>query len=60
MVISPLAMALVFYVCITPIGWLMRLTGKDPLRLQYEPDTKTYWIRRDPPGPAPDTLKNQF
>jgi Saxitoxin biosynthesis operon protein SxtJ len=60
MVISPLVLAMLFYVCVTPIGWLMRLAGKDPLRLQYEPLAQTYWIRRDPPGPAPDTLKNQF
>jgi hypothetical protein len=59
-VISPLVLAIVFYACIAPIGWLMRLAGKDPLRLRYEPDADTYWIRRDPPGPAPDSLKNQF
>lgn len=59
-VISPLVLAVLFYACIAPIGWLMRLVGKDPLRLHYEPDAKTYWIERDPPGPAPKTLKNQF
>jgi hypothetical protein len=59
-VIGPAVMALVFYGCITPIGALMRLFGKDPLRLRYEPDAASYWIPREPPGPAPDTLKNQF
>jgi hypothetical protein len=59
-VISPVVMAIVFYACIAPIGFLMRLLGKDPLRLRYEPDAESYWIRRDPPGPAPETLKNQF
>jgi hypothetical protein len=58
--ISPVVMAVIFYGCITPIGWLMRLTGKDPLRLRYEPQAQSYWIRRDPPGPAPDSLKKQF
>jgi hypothetical protein len=57
---SPLVLALLFYACITPIGLLMRLTGKDPLRLRFEPEADTYWIRREPPGPAPDTLTNQF
>ncbi len=59
-VISPLVLAIVFYACVAPIGWVMRLAGKDLLRLRYEPDADTYWIRRDPPGPAPTTLKNQF
>ena len=59
-VIGPVVMALVFYGCITPIGALMRLTGKDPLRLRSEPEADSYWIRRDPPGPSPDSLKNQF
>jgi hypothetical protein len=59
-VISPLVLALLFYACITPIGLLMRLTGKDPLRRRLEPEVDSYWIRRDPPGPASDTLTNQF
>jgi Saxitoxin biosynthesis operon protein SxtJ len=59
-VTGPLVLALLFYACIVPIGLLMRLTGKDPLRLRLEPEADTYWIRRDPPGPASDTLKNQF
>jgi asparagine N-glycosylation enzyme membrane subunit Stt3 len=60
MAISPLILALLFYVFITPIGFLMRLTGKDPLRRRYEPAAKSYWIERDPPGPEPETFKNQF
>ena len=27
---------------------------------QLEPQADTYWIRRDPPGPPPESLKNQF
>jgi len=60
MIISPIILGLLFYVCIMPIGFLMRLSGKDPLRLRFDPAADSYWIRRDPPGPAPDTFKNQF
>src|SRR6476646_7471683 len=28
-VVSPLALGIVYYGCITPVGWLMRLSGKD-------------------------------
>jgi hypothetical protein len=59
-VISPLVLGVLFYVCVTPIGVLMRLTGKDPMRQRFEPAAKSYWIIREPPGPAPETFKNQF
>jgi len=59
-VISPIALGIIFFACIAPLGWIMRLAGKDPMRLRFEPDAETYWLSRQPPGPRPDTLKNQF
>ena len=59
-VVSPLVMGAVFFLCMTPIGLLMRALGKRPLPLRGDPRVSSYWIVRDPPGPAPDTLKNQF
>jgi len=46
-IISPVILAILFYGCITPIGYLMRLTGKDPLRLRCEAERQSYWIVRD-------------
>lgn len=34
LVVSTLALALLFYAVFTPIGWLLRLTGHDPLQLR--------------------------
>ena len=59
-IVSPLVMALIFIVTVTPIALIMRLSGKDPLRLRLEPQAKSYWIERKPPGPAPETMINQF
>jgi hypothetical protein len=59
-IVSPIMLGIIFYLCIAPIGFLMRLTGKDPLRRRYEPDADSYWIKRMPPGPPPDSFKNQF
>ena len=59
-VVNPVAMGLVFFTTVVPTGLIMRALGKDPLRLKRDPAAASYWIARDPPGPAPDTMKNQF
>lgn len=59
-VVSPIALSILFYVVITPLGLVIRLTGKDPLRLKFAPDADSYWIPRNPPGPAPDSMNHQF
>ena len=59
-VVNPVVMAILFYLCVMPIGLLMRLLGKDLLRLKFDPKGESYWIERRPPGPAPDTMPNQF
>jgi hypothetical protein len=57
---SPLLMGLIFFLVVTPIGLTMRLLGKRPLDLKFDPNARSYWIKREPPGPAPETMKNQF
>ena len=58
--VNPVAMALLFYLVFTPIGLLARLFGKDSLHLRAGPDTASYWIERQPAGPPPETMANQF
>ena len=59
-IVSPIVLAFMFFVVITPIGLLMRALGKNPLRLSFDPEVESYWIKRSPPGPAPESLKDQF
>ena len=59
-IVSPIALGIVFYCVVAPIGTLVRLTGKDPLRLKLDPRADSYWIPRKPPGPPPDSMNNQF
>ena len=59
-IISPVTLAFLFYVIVTPMGALMRMLGKDNLRLRAGNADGSYWIKRDPPGPKPDSLNNQF
>ena len=50
-VVNPLVMAVMFYGAILPMGLLLRMLGKDLLRLKREPQAASYWIAREPPGP---------
>jgi len=58
--VSPIALGILFYGVLTPIGAVMRLSGKDPLRLKRDASAGSYWIQRKPPGPPPDSMTNQF
>ncbi len=59
-VISPIALAVIYYGTLTPIAVYMRLRKKDVLHLKYDPQAASYWVLRQPPGPPPETMKNQF
>ncbi|WP_421880200.1 SxtJ family membrane protein [Pacificispira sp.] len=59
-VTNPIILGAIFFLVCTPMGVVMRLFGFDPLRTKLDPSADSYWIDRDPPGPAPDTMSNQF
>jgi hypothetical protein len=59
-IVSPVVMGLMFFLVVTPTAFLFRLFGKDPLRLAKDAGARTYWIERRPPGPAPESMANQF
>ena len=45
-VVSWIALTALYFVVLTPIGLVMRLSGRDPLRLKPEPGAETYWTPR--------------
>jgi hypothetical protein len=59
-VMNPIMMAFVFFGTVLPTGLAMRALGKDPLRLKRRTGANSYWIERRPPGPAPESMKDQF
>src|SRR5258706_7902582 len=59
-VVNPVVMALIFYGTVLPTGLVMRMMGKDPLRLARQAGADSYWIARKPPGPSPETMRDQF
>lgn len=59
-VTQPVFLAILFYGIFTPFGVFLRLIGTKLLPLRWDPSAASYWIPRDPPGPAPESMKNQF
>jgi hypothetical protein len=55
---SKIVMALIFFVVVTPIAFLMKLFGKDPMHRSLD-RTQDYWIRRGEPL-TPESMRNQF
>jgi len=55
-IFSPLIMALIFFLVVTPIGLVLRLIGKDVLNLKFN-NNKSYWVEKR--GPK-SKMKNQF
>ena len=53
--ISPIVMGFVFFLVVTPTGIIMKLFGKDILRLKK--NKTTYWINKDRDE---SSMKNQF
>jgi hypothetical protein len=59
-VITPIVMAFLFFTTITPLAFILRLAGKDLLRLRFEPDAISYWQPRIPTDPSRESFKDQF
>ena len=58
-VVSPIVLGILFFMVITPVAIVMRLAGRDALRLRKQ-NVKSHWIDRKPPGPEPESFKEQF
>ena len=54
--ISPIVMSIIFFGVITPIGFLMRIFGKDSLNLKMT-KSETYWVKKEK---IKSSMKNQF
>ena len=55
-IVSPLVMAIIFFLVVTPIGLLMRILDKDLLNLKFN-KSRSYWIEKNE---QKSKMKNQF
>tara|TARA_B100000029_G_scaffold484155_1_gene536044 strand:- start:398 stop:781 length:384 start_codon:yes stop_codon:yes gene_type:complete len=55
-IVSPLIMGIIFFLVVTPTGFIMRALGKDLLNLKYNKNS-SYWIEK---SETKSKMKNQF
>ncbi len=41
-----LILALMYYLVFTPVGLVMKALGRDPLRLKFNKNAESYWVKR--------------
>ena len=59
-IVSRIIIAIVFYLLITPIGWIRRTFSKNDMPgFRQDSRKKTYWIRRDK-GELSGQMKKQY
>ena len=58
-VVSPIVLGILFFLLITPVALIIRIAGRDALRLRRK-KVDSYWIDRSPPGPKADSFRDQF
>lgn len=59
-VMTRVILFIVFVLVVTPIGCVMRLAGRDPLKKQPDPSLPTYWIPKEPDEPASMRFRRLF
>jgi len=55
-VVSRILLALVYFTVVTPTGLVLRLLGRDALRLRKPENLESYWV----PKPAPSGVGSYF
>ena len=58
MIVSPIVLGIIFFGLFTPSAMLMRLSGRDELRLKFT-QKASHWISRGEPIKS-ESFKNQF
>ena len=58
MIVSPIVLGVIFFALFTPIAILMRVSGRDELRLKFA-QKASHWISREEPIKS-ESFKHQF
>ena len=55
-----LILILIYFVIVTPMAILLKISGKDPLNRKIDKNEKSCWIKRPITRPAKESLEKQF
>jgi hypothetical protein len=59
-VVGRLAIGVLFFCVLTPLGLALRLARRDLLRLRFDRQAPSYWIERATAGGRQTSMKKQF
>ena len=59
-VVNPIVMGLLFFLVITPAGFLLRACGKNVLELKFQRAAPSYWIPRNERRSQQDSMTTQY
>lgn len=59
LLVRPIVMGFIFFLIFTPLGLIMRIFGRDELKLKLN-SAPTYWKSREPKIITSESFKNQF
>ena len=45
-IIAPIVMGVIYFIILTPLSFLIRISGKDLLKVKFSNKINTYWIKR--------------
>jgi hypothetical protein len=51
-IMTHVILGVAYYLIVTPIGVVMKLTGRDPLNRKFDKEAASYWLPVDPKGPS--------
>ncbi|MHA1553159.1 MAG: SxtJ family membrane protein [Alphaproteobacteria bacterium] len=57
---SPVVTGVIFFVVLSPVAFVMRVTGRDALRLKRAPKSDSYWVARPPSAAESTSMRNQY
>lgn len=59
--VSRILLTIIFFLVLTPTGFMMRLSGKDPMDRKRDPEGQSYWIpRTQEPDTSIERYEKQF
>ena len=59
-IMTRVILTIVFYLVVTPIGLVMRATGRDPLSRKLDADAPTYWLEKSYADESPARLEKYY